>query len=143
MAACGMNQFRRTCATKRRSHGPNSTPLVSNWIGRAGTIVATLRIVERLVLHVLLQIPKRVAERPSRPRRRRLGRAPSARLGWRQNAGDFAFRFGLRRLFWLLGTPCAFRLCCFHALGRIPARKRQRILGLPRDDRILRLAIQV
>ncbi len=29
---CGMNQLRRTCATNRASHGPNSTPLVSNWI---------------------------------------------------------------------------------------------------------------
>jgi hypothetical protein len=27
-----MNQLRFTCAMKRRIHGPNSTPLVSNWI---------------------------------------------------------------------------------------------------------------
>src|SRR6185436_17295067 len=32
IAAYGINQFRFTCATKRRIHGPNSTPLVSNWI---------------------------------------------------------------------------------------------------------------
>src|SRR5205085_12157703 len=32
IAAYGMNQLRFTCAMKRRIHGPNSTPLVSNWI---------------------------------------------------------------------------------------------------------------
>ena len=30
IAAEGMNQLRFTCATNRRSHGPNSTPLLSN-----------------------------------------------------------------------------------------------------------------
>ena len=33
IAAIGTNQLRRTCETKRRIHGPNSTPLVSNWSG--------------------------------------------------------------------------------------------------------------
>src|SRR6187200_3226700 len=32
MAAYGTNQLCRICAMNRRSHGPNSTPLVSNWI---------------------------------------------------------------------------------------------------------------
>ena len=32
IAACGTNQLRFTCATKRRSHGPKSTPLLSNWM---------------------------------------------------------------------------------------------------------------
>src|SRR5687768_7128040 len=32
IAAYGTNQLRRICAMNRRSHGPNSTPLVSNWI---------------------------------------------------------------------------------------------------------------
>ena len=37
-AASGTNQLRRTCATKRRIHGPNSTPLVSNWIAVPGSV---------------------------------------------------------------------------------------------------------
>src|SRR5580693_5739767 len=32
IAAYGMIQLRFTCAMKRRIHGPNSTPFVSNWI---------------------------------------------------------------------------------------------------------------
>src|SRR5713226_4304089 len=32
IAAYGTNQLRRICATNRRSHGPKSTPFVSNWI---------------------------------------------------------------------------------------------------------------
>jgi len=32
IAASGMNQLRFTCAMNARIHGPNSTPLVSNWM---------------------------------------------------------------------------------------------------------------
>src|SRR5207249_4708332 len=32
IAAYGMSQLRLTCAMNRRTQGPNSTPLVSNWI---------------------------------------------------------------------------------------------------------------
>ena len=43
----GMNQLRRTCATKRRSHGPNSTPFVSNWIdGPEFLVAAALKVDE-------------------------------------------------------------------------------------------------
>ena len=52
----GTNQLRRTCATKRRIHGPNSTPLVSNWMP-ARILRPALRVVERLVLDVALQVP--------------------------------------------------------------------------------------
>ena len=38
MAACGMNQLRLICATKRRIHGPNSTPFVSNWMLAPGVV---------------------------------------------------------------------------------------------------------
>jgi hypothetical protein len=36
-AASGTNQFRCTFWTKRRIHGPNSTPLVSNWMADPGS----------------------------------------------------------------------------------------------------------
>ena len=32
MAAYGMNQLRLIWARNRRTHGPNSTPFVSNWM---------------------------------------------------------------------------------------------------------------
>src|SRR6267142_1013202 len=72
IAACGMNQLCRTCATQR---------------SRPGLVQPALRVVERLFLDVLLEVAQRFAKRTARPLARRLDRRPPEPLvGRRQHA---------------------------------------------------------
>ena len=81
---------------KRRIHGPNSTPLVSNWIaGPEGAVVAAVRVVERRLLGVARQVPQRLAERT------RCSGGPPAGAVSREAAGDSpAPAAGTRQRYW-------------------------------------------
>ena len=104
IAASGTNQLRLTCATKRRSHGPNSTPFESNWMSGVLLGLAALLVVEVLVLQVLLQVAQRVAERCRRPARR----AASARArSWRHDRGGVGATAARRRRRAALSGPSA------------------------------------
>ena len=130
IAACGTYQLRLTCATKRRSHGPNSTPFESNWMSGVLVGLAALLIVEVLVLQELLQVAQLACpdcRRPAAPRTRRGSRGRRDALsgiGWRRRrapAAPAVLRAGrllVRR--------------ADHLLGRVAARERHRVLGLRR-----------
>ena len=153
IAACGMNQLRRICAMKRRIHGPNSTPLVSNWIDGADFLpsppcgfakpIASARTSARCgsrrrctpvggsccgsAVRCWAGPAARSARRAASalPRRVGLRAAPVAGCGWSSS------RRGLGR---------AARL---DALGGIAPRERQRIGRLRRALDGLRLAVDV
>ena len=98
-----MNQLRRTCATNRASHGPNSTPFVSNWIEGPKFWFAPPQVVEVFLLRVFLDVADRVgddADGGGRARSASAGaasRAPFGRFGraGRERAGS-ARRGGVR-----------------------------------------------
>ena len=133
IAACGTNQLRRTWPTKRRIHGPNSTPLVSNWIAGPGIVRPALRVVERLVLHVALEVlaARRRARRSPPVRRSPVGRRrPRSASGRRASCfGGSGAGSGAAGL--VAARPLGHAR--FGALGRVAARERQRIRPAARD----------
>ena len=146
-----MNQLRLICAMKRRIHGPNSTPLVSNWIAGPNCAAAAARVVELIALHVALQVLQRVAERAARNVAERplapfCGGVGGRGTGncivdcesgsfWRSSGGAgcaFCARwpaagFGRRPL-----AARRLALLGLDALGRVAARERQRVGRLRR-----------
>ena len=144
-----MNQLRLTCAMKRRIHGPNSTPLVSNWIAGPNCPPPPCGLSNVSLWHVALEVPERVAERPPAAGARL--RSPAAR-----GRGSRAFtrlRRGCRsqpmRRARAAGSRCAgsaLLSCCggsgctgvavhLNALGRVAAREWHHVprVGRPLD----------
>src|SRR3954470_22787264 len=99
---------------------------------RPRILIAALRIVERLLLDIALQVAHRVAEHSSRGGTFGIGWPRKSCRRLREIPGNLLFRLGRLRRLGRLFTPGTVGVRRFGAFGRIATRIRKRILRVRR-----------
>ena len=149
MAACGIIQLARTCAMKRASHGPNSTPLRVELDGFAEVLIlAAAEVAEILLLRVPAHVADRVGDDADGGTAGSVGRVESGGRSGAAGASESSGGLPLSPSFGCAGSGTdgfggAFGGVASRRSGELPRAKGIGFVGLSARSHGLRPAILV